>query len=64
MGFNVYLPAGMFFFSLRDQIESNAQTFPKDRRKLIHTYLYKFVWMILRVPIQCNMGGFSLNRIP
>ena len=36
----------------------------KGRRRLIQTYLYKFVKMILRVPIQCNMGEISSNRIP
>ena len=53
-----------FCFSSCDQGECNTQTFSKDRRRLIQTYLYKYVEMILRVPIQCNMAEISLNRIP
>ena len=31
----------------------------KKSQGLTHTYLYKFVEMILRVPIQCNMAEIS-----
>ena len=41
----------------------NAETFSGGRRRLIKTYLYKFVEMILRVPVQCNMAEILLNRI-
>ena len=41
----------------------SAETFSTGHRRLIQTYLYKFVEMILRVPVQCNMAEISLNRI-
>ena len=53
----------MFYFSSRDQSECNAQKCSKGRRRFIQTYLYKFVEMILRVPVQCNIAEISLNRI-
>ena len=39
-----------------------TQTFSIGRRRLIQTCLYKFVAIVLRVPIQCNMAETSLNR--
>ena len=38
-----------------------AQTFSRGSRRLSQTYLYKFVEVILRVPIQCNIAGTSLK---
>ena len=46
------------------QSECNPQTFSKGRRRLLQTYFYKFVKMILKVTIQCNMEETSWNRIP
>ena len=42
----------------------SAQTFSRGHKRLIQNYLNKFVEMTLRVPIQCNMGEISSNRIP
>ena len=42
----------------------SAETFSTGRRRLIQTYLYKFVEMILRVTTQYNMAEISLNRTP
>ena len=43
--------------------EVSGETFSRGHRRLIQNYLYKFVDMILRVPVQCNMAEISLNRI-
>ena len=42
----------------------SAQTFSRGRRGLIQIYLCKLGDMTLRVPIQCNKAGISLNKIP
>ena len=38
-------------------------TFSKSPRRLTQTYLYKFMEMILRNPVQCNMAEFSEGTI-
>ena len=50
--------------SSHDQSECNGEIFSEGLRRLIQTYLYRFVEMILRVSIQCDMAEISLNRIP
>ena len=49
--------------SSHDQSECNGEIFSEGLRRLIQTYLYRFVEMILRVSIQCDMAEISLNRI-
>ena len=42
-----------------------AHKFSRGRRRLIQTYLYKFVEMTkLRVLTHCNITDISLNRMP
>ena len=41
----------------------SAETFSRGRRRLIQTCLYKFVEMVLRIPVQCNIAEILINKI-